>query len=97
MSKFEGATVFLLRLVHTLCSAQMFGKLYMSTAVQYTAAAVFGVVWSNRGRDMFRGMYQLMFLELSQLCSGGCANYVPGVVPGSMFCNAEKPIVYTDQ
>ena len=30
-------------------------------------------------------------------CSGGCANYVPGVVPGSMFCNAGGPTVYTDQ
>ena len=37
---------------------------------------------------MFRGMYQFMFRGLSQLCSGGCAKYVPGVVPGSMFCNA---------
>ena len=26
-------------------------------------------------------------------CSWGCANYVPGVVPGSMFCNAEEPTV----
>ena len=75
----------------------MFGKLYMSTAVQYTAAAVFGVVWLNRGRDMVRGMYQFMFRGLSQLCFGGCANYVPGVVPGSIFCNAEEPTVYTDQ
>ena len=34
----------------------MFGKLCnMSTAVEYTAAAVLGVVWFNRERDMFRG------------------------------------------
>ena len=30
-------------------------------------------------------------------CSGGCADYVQGVVPGSMFCNAEEPAVYTVQ
>ena len=42
----------------------MFGKLYMSTAMQYTAAAVLEVVWFNRERDMFRGMYQFMFRGL---------------------------------
>ena len=47
--------------MHTLCSAQMFGKLYMYTAMHYTAAAVLGIVWLNRERDMFRGMYQFMF------------------------------------
>ena len=76
--------------MHTLCSAQMFGKLYMSTAVQYTAAAVLGVVWLNREREACSG-------GCTNSCSGGCANYVVGVVPGSMFCNAEGPTVYTDQ
>ncbi len=51
----------------------MFGKLYMSTAVQYTAAAALGVVWLNRERDMFRVMYQFMFWGLCQLCPLGCA------------------------
>ena len=86
-------TAFLLRLVHTLCLAQMFGKLCMSTAVQYTASAVLWVVWLNRERGMFMGMYQFMFRGLSNYVAG-CANHVAGVVPGSMFCNAEGP---TDQ
>lgn len=70
----------MLRLVHTLCLAQM----YMSTAVQYTAAAVLGVYWLNRERDMFREMYQQCKhrrTEDERLPITQLPNYVQGAVP----------------
>ena len=43
----------------------------MSTAAQYTAAAVLGVIWFNRDGDSG---------GCTNSCSGGCANNVPGAV-----------------
>ena len=44
----------------------------MSTAAQYTAAAVLGVIWFNRDGDSG---------GCTNSCSVGCTNNVPGAVP----------------
>ena len=61
------------------------------TAMQYVAAAVLGVVWLDRERDLFRALYQFMFRD--------CAKYVLGIVPIMLLglCQALCSVMHRGQ
>ena len=86
-------SVFVETCAHTLLSPNVWQTVHVYSCAVYNCSCSWGCLVEQRERHV-QGDVPIHVLGVVQLCSGGCANFVAGVVPGSMFCNVEGP---TDQ